>query len=48
MKSIARTFALSLGLAATIIFLATISLAVWQSQARESEPVVCRVAASIL
>jgi len=48
MKSIARTFALSLGLAATVIFLATISLAVWQSQARESEPVVCRVAATIL
>jgi signal transduction histidine kinase len=48
MKSIARTFALSLGLAATVIFIATISLAIWQSQVRETEPVVCRVAASIL
>ena len=46
MKSIARTFALSLGLAATAIFLATI--AVWQSQLREYEPVMCRVAAGIL
>jgi signal transduction histidine kinase len=48
MKSIARTFALSLGLAATAIFLATITIAVWQSELREYEPVVCRVAASIL
>ena len=48
MKSIARTFALSLGLAATAIFLATITIAVWQSQLREYEPVVCRVAAGIL
>jgi len=48
MKSIARTFALSLGLAATLIFVATITAAVWQSQVREYEPVACRVAASIL
>jgi len=48
MKSIARTFALSLGLAATAIFLATIAIAVWRSQLREYEPVVCRVAAGIL
>src|SRR5260221_11381634 len=48
MKSIARTFAVSLGLATTVIFLATISLAVWQSQVREAEPVTCRVAAGIL
>jgi signal transduction histidine kinase len=48
MKSIARTFALSLGLAATAIFLATITIVVWQSKLREYEPVVCRVAASIL
>ena len=48
MKSIARTFALSLGLAATAIFLAMITIAVWQSQLREYEPVVCRVAAGIL
>ena len=48
MKSIARTFALSLGLAATAIFLATITIAVWQSQLREYEPVMCRVAAGIL
>jgi signal transduction histidine kinase len=48
MKSIARTFALSLGLAATAIFLATIAIVVWQSQLREYEPVACRVAASIL
>lgn len=48
MKSIARTFALSLGLAATAIFLVTITTAVWQSQLREYEPVVCRVAAGIL
>jgi hypothetical protein len=48
MKSIARTFTLSLGLAATAIFLAMIAIAVWQSQLREYEPVVCRVAAGIL
>ena len=48
MKSIARTFTLSLGLAATAIFLATIAIAVWRSQLREYEPVVCRVAAGIL
>lgn len=48
MKSIARTFTLSLGLAATAIFLATITIAVWQSQLREYDPVVCRVAAGIL
>jgi signal transduction histidine kinase len=48
MKSIARTFALSLGLAATAIFLATITTAVWQSWHREYEPVMCRVAAGIL
>jgi signal transduction histidine kinase len=48
MKSIARTFALSLGFAATVIFIATISLAIWQSLQRESDPVVCKVAATIL
>jgi signal transduction histidine kinase len=48
MKSIARTFTLSLGLAATAIFLTTIAIAVWQSQLREYEPVVCRAAAGIL
>lgn len=48
MKSIARTFALSLGLAAMAIFFAMITIAVWQSQLREYEPVVCRVAAGIL
>ncbi|WP_315759655.1 MULTISPECIES: HAMP domain-containing sensor histidine kinase [unclassified Bradyrhizobium] len=48
MKSIARTFTLSLGLAATAIFLATITITVWQSQLREYDPVVCRVAAGIL
>ncbi|WP_407154586.1 sensor histidine kinase [Bradyrhizobium sp. STM 3557] len=48
MKSIARTFTLSLGLAATVLFLAMIAIAVWQSQLREYEPVVCRVAAGIL
>lgn len=48
MKSIARTFALSLGLAATVIFIATISIAIWQYQRHEIEPVICRVAADIL
>jgi signal transduction histidine kinase len=48
MKSIARTFTLSLGLAATVLFLVMIAIAVWQSQLREYEPVVCRVAAGIL
>ena len=48
MKSIARTFAISLGLAATVIFLAMITIVVWQSRLREYEPVTCRVAASIL
>jgi signal transduction histidine kinase len=48
MKSIARTFAISLGLAATVIFLAMITIVVWQSRLREYEPVRCRVAASIL
>lgn len=48
MKSIARTFTLSLGLAATAIFLATIIIGVWQYQLREDEPVVCRVVAGIL
>jgi signal transduction histidine kinase len=48
MTSIARTFTLSLGLAAMAIFLAMITIAVWQSQLREYEPVVCRVAAGIL
>jgi signal transduction histidine kinase len=48
MKSIARTFTCSLGLAATAIFLATLAIAVWQSQLREYEPAVCRVAAGIL
>jgi signal transduction histidine kinase len=48
MKSIARTFAISLGLAATAIFLTMITIVVWQSRLREYEPVRCRVAASIL
>jgi signal transduction histidine kinase len=48
MRSIARTFALSLGLAATAIFVATITVAVWQTQLREYEPIACRVAAGIL
>jgi signal transduction histidine kinase len=48
MKSIARTFALSLGFAATVIFIATISVALWQYQRHRTEPVICRVAADIL
>jgi signal transduction histidine kinase len=48
MRSIARTFALSLGVAATAIFLAMVPIVVWQTQLREYEPVVCHVAADIL
>ena len=48
MKSIARTFALSLGLAASVIFLFMVVVIIWQSQAREYEPVACHVAAAIL
>jgi signal transduction histidine kinase len=48
MRSIARTFAVSLGFAATAIFIATITISVWQVQLRESEPIACSVAAGIL
>jgi signal transduction histidine kinase len=48
MRSIARTFALSLGVVATTIFLFIVGVVIFQSQARESEPIVCQVAAAIL
>jgi signal transduction histidine kinase len=48
MKSIARTFAISLAFAATVIFIFTISIALWQYQRHRTEPVICRVAADIL
>ncbi|MBV9457914.1 MAG: sensor histidine kinase, partial [Bradyrhizobium sp.] len=48
MKSIARTFAISLGLVATTMFLFIVGVVIWQSQSRRSEPVLCQVAATIL
>lgn len=48
MKSIARTFAISLGLVATTMFLFIVCVVIWQSQSRRSEPVLCQVAATIL
>lgn len=48
MRSIARTFAVSLGVVATIIFLFIVGVVIWQSQSRKSEPVLCQVAATIL
>lgn len=48
MKSIARTFAFSLGLAATAIFLATLGILIWQYHANAQEPTYCRTAAAIL
>jgi signal transduction histidine kinase len=48
MRSIARTFALSLGVVATAIFLFIVGVVIWQSQSRKSEPVLCQVAATIL
>jgi len=48
MKSIARTFAISLGLVATTMFLFIVGIVIWQSQSRRSEPVLCQVAATIL
>jgi len=46
MRSIARTHALSLGVAATAIFLATLSVGIWNYQGRERN--FCQVAASVL
>ena len=48
MTSIARTFAFSLGLATTAIFLATVGIVIWQYHAYGEEPRYCQAAAAIL
>ncbi|ULK99174.1 HAMP domain-containing sensor histidine kinase [Bradyrhizobium sp. I71] len=48
MRSIARTFALSLGIAATTIFLIMLGVFVWRYPVDEREFRACRVVASIL
>jgi signal transduction histidine kinase len=48
MRSIARTFAVSLGLATTAIFLATVGIVIWQYHAYGQEPTYCQAAAAIL
>lgn len=48
MKSIARTFALSLGIAATTIFLIMLGLFMWRYPTEEREFRACRVVAAIL
>ena len=48
MTSITRTLTLSLGVAATAIFLVFLSIVIWQDLAREREQTYCQVAAAIL
>ncbi|UPK24987.1 sensor histidine kinase [Bradyrhizobium sp. 195] len=48
MKSIARTFALSLGIAATTIFLIMVGIFVWRYPMEEREFRACRVVAAVL
>jgi signal transduction histidine kinase len=48
MKSITRTLTLSLGVAATAIFLVFLSIMIWQDLEREREQTYCQVAAAIL
>jgi signal transduction histidine kinase len=48
MTSITRTLTLSLGLAATAIFLVTLGIVIWLDLAREREQTYCQVAAAIL
>src|SRR5712664_1230545 len=48
MKSITRTLALSLGVAATAIFVVTLGIVIWLDLEREREHTYCQVAAAIL
>jgi signal transduction histidine kinase len=48
MTSIARTLTLSLGVAATAIFLVTLAIVIWLDLAREREQTYCQAAATIL
>jgi signal transduction histidine kinase len=48
MTSIGRTFAVSLGIAATTIFLVILAIVIWRYQTHEREFTSCRVAAAIL
>jgi signal transduction histidine kinase len=48
MTSITRTLTLSLGVAATAIFLVTLGIVIWLDQAREREQTYCQVTAAIL
>jgi signal transduction histidine kinase len=48
MTSITRTLTLSLGAAATAIFLVTLGIVIWVDLAREREHTYCQVAAAIL
>jgi signal transduction histidine kinase len=48
MTSITRTLTLSLGVAATAIFLVTLAIVIWLDLARESEQTYCQVASAIL
>jgi len=48
MTSIARTFALSLGIAATTIFLIMLGLFIWRYPMEEREFRACRVVAAVL
>jgi signal transduction histidine kinase len=48
MRSIARTFALSLGIAATTIFLIMLSIFIWRYPMEEREFRACRVVAAVL
>ena len=48
MRSIARTFAFSLGLATTAIFLVTVGIVIWQYQAYGQDQSSCQAAATII
>ncbi|OPY93816.1 two-component sensor histidine kinase [Bradyrhizobium sacchari] len=48
MRSIARTFAFSLGIAATVIFLAMLGLFIWRYPTEEREFRACQVVAAVL
>jgi signal transduction histidine kinase len=48
MTSITRTLTVSLGVAATVIFLVTLGIVIWLDQAREREQTYCQVTAAIL
>jgi hypothetical protein len=48
MTSITRTLTLSLGAAATAIFVVTLAIVIWVDLAREREHTYCQVAAAIL